>query len=133
MLKRVAHIFLILLLVFSTTGLTITRHYCGRNLVNTSIYSSPHNCCEGKCPGCHNERINIRITDKFETSQPQADFKAGFKNLLKHHSLPTILAFSFAPNIALLNDASGDHSIKPSPTKLVCAGLSTATLQVFLF
>jgi len=133
MLKRVAHIFLILLLVFSTPGLTITRHYCGRNLVDTSIYSSPHNCCEGKCPGCHNERINIRITDKFETSQPQADFKAGFKNLLKHHSLPTILACSGASNVVLFNDAQGGHCIKPFPTIPIFAGHSTAFLQVFLF
>lgn len=133
MLKRVAHIFLILLLVFSTTGLTITRHYCGRNLVDTSIYSSPHNCCEGKCPGCHNERINIRITDTYESSQSQINLTEGFKNLVEQHSLPTILAFSFAPNIALLNDASGDHCIKPFPTIPIFAGHSTAFLQVFLF
>lgn len=132
MLKRVAHIFLILLLVFSTTGLTITRHYCGRNLVDTSIYSSPHNCCEGKCPGCHNERINIRITDKFETSQPQADFKAGFKNLLKHHSLP-ILLFSQTSGFDLLKDAKGDHCIKPFSLRPIFAGHSNAFLQVFLF
>ncbi len=133
MFKRAGHIIIILLLLLGTTGVTITRHYCGVNLVRTSLYSAPHHCCIENCPRCHDERINVRITDTYESSQSQINFTAGFKNLLEQHSLPTILAFSNAPNIALLNDASGDHSIKPSPTKPICAGLSTATLQVFLF
>lgn len=133
MLKRVAHIFLILLLVFSTTGLTITRHYCGRNLVDTSIYSSSHNCCEGKCPGCHNERINIRITDNFESTQSHVNFTAGFKNLLERHSLPTLLAYSCLSNLILVNDAQGDRCIKPYPINPINAGHSTSFLQVFLF
>jgi hypothetical protein len=133
MLKKTGNILIILLLLFGTTGMSINRHYCGRNLNHISINSTPHNCCNGNCPLCHNERINIRITDTYESSQSQINFTAGFINLLEQHSLPTVLAFSNATNVALLNDASGDHSIKPSPTKPICAGLSTAFLQVFLF
>jgi hypothetical protein len=133
MLKKTGHILIILLLLFGTTGLTITRHFCGKNLIHTSIYSSPNNCCKGNCPGCHNEKINFRITDQFESYQTQIDFTAGFKTLLEQHSLPTILAFSSSLNLALLNDAPGDHGIKPSPTKPICAGNTTAILQVFLF
>jgi hypothetical protein len=133
MLKKTGHIFIILLFLFGTTGLTITRHYCDKNLIHTSIYSSPDNCCKGNCPGCHNEKISFRITDQFESHQTQIDFTAGFKTLLEQHSLPTLLAFSNASNVALLNDALGDHYIKPSQAPPMCAGHSTSFLQVFLF
>jgi len=133
MFKRAGHILVILLLLLGTTGVTITRHYCGGNLVKTSIYSAPHNCCNDNCPRCHDERINVRIIDIFESSQSQINLTDGFKNLLERHSLPTLLAFSNTSNIALLTDASGDHSIKPYPINPIVAGHSTAFLQVFLF
>jgi len=133
MFKKAGNILIILLLLFGTTGLTMTRHYCGRDLIRTSVYSSPGNCCKTDCPGCHDEKINFRITDQFESIQSLTDFTAGFKTLLEHHSLPTILAFSNASNIALLNDAQRDHGIKPPPAKPICAGNTSAILQVFLF
>lgn len=133
MIKKSGHILVILLLLFGTSGLTITRHYCGRNLIDTAIFSAPDNCCKGNCPGCHNEKIKFRITDKFETSQIGIDFKTGFKTLLNQHSLPSLLAFSsMAPSLSL-NFSLGDYSIKPSPTNLISAGHSTPFLQVFLF
>jgi hypothetical protein len=132
MFKRAGHILVILLLLFGTTGVTITRHYCGGNLVKTSIYSTPLHCCNENCPRCHDERINIRITDNYQSSQSQIDFTAGFKNLLEHHSLPTLLVYSGASNLVLLNDAQGDHGIKPFLTKSISPGHSTSFLQVFL-
>jgi hypothetical protein len=99
---------------------------------NLSIYSASHNCCNGNCQRCHNERIDIRITDNFQSSQSQIDFTAGFKNLLEHHSLPTLLVYSGASNLVLLNDAQGDHGIKPFLTKSISPGHSTSFLQVFL-
>jgi hypothetical protein len=132
MLKRVGYIFIMLLLLFCTTGVTITRHYCGNHLVQTSIYSTPHISCNANCPRCHNERIEIRISDKFQSSQFHTDFTAQFKTLLKNHVLPTILALSSTPSVTLLNYFRGDHPLKPSPVKHFTAGHSTAFLQVFL-
>jgi hypothetical protein len=133
MFKRSGNILIVLLLLMGTTGVTITRHYCGVNLVRTSLYSAPHHCCNENCPRCHDERINVRITDNFESSQSQINFTAGFKNLLERHSLPTLLACTGASNFALLNDAKGDHCIKPYPINAIFAGHSTPFLQVFLF
>lgn len=133
MFKRAGHILVILLLLLGTTGVTITRHYCGVNLVRTSLYSAPHNCCNENCPRCHDERINVRIIDIFESSQSQINLTEGFKNLLERHSLPTLLACSGASNAALLNDAQRNHCIKPYPSSPIFAGHSTAFLQVFLF
>jgi hypothetical protein len=133
MLKRAGNILVILLLLFGTTGVTITRHYCGVNLIHTSLYSTPQHCCNGNCPRCHDERINVRIKDNFESSQSQINFTAGFKKLLERHSLPTLLACSGVYNLGLSNDAQGDRSIKPYPINPIFAGHSTAFLQVFLF
>jgi hypothetical protein len=133
MLQRTGHILIIIVLLFGTTGLTITRHYCGRNLIHTALYSTPDNCCRGHCPGCHNEKISLRITDQFESIQDHLDFKTGFQTLLERISLPVLLAFSTLPEPCLLNDGSGGLQVKPSPTKPICAGPSSPVLQVFLF
>lgn len=133
MFRKAGHILIILLLLFVTTGITITRHYCGRDLVQTSIFSTPHGCCDSNCPRCHNEKINIRITDKYQSAQSQVDFSTRFTTLLANQSLPTILAFSSPTSIAVLNNTQGGPLIKPSSTKPLCAGYSTSLLQVFLF
>ncbi|MDP1622208.1 MAG: hypothetical protein Q8M08_07700 [Bacteroidales bacterium] len=133
MIKRTGHILTILLLLFGTTGLTINRHYCGTNLMNTVIYETPDNCCGGDCPACHTEMISFRITDQFESSQELTDFNAGVKTLLENKSLPIILAFSSHTEATIMDDALKDHGLKPFPTKPICAGPSTPLLQVFLF
>lgn len=133
MIKRFGHILIIFVLLFGTTGMSIIRHYCGSNLINTAIYSTPDNCCKEDCKGCHNEKITFRITDQFESCQTQLDFKLGFTTLLEKHSLPTILAFSNTVIETLLNDTLGDHCIKPTSPKPICAGQSSPFLQVFLF
>jgi len=132
MLKKAGHILIILLLLFGTTGLTINRHFCGNNLMHISLYSSPDNCCKENCPGCHNEKINFRVTDQFESCQKKIDFTAGFKTLIERHSLPFILAFSNTSNDVLLNNGLRGHYIKPTPIKPFGAGNTTPFLQVFL-
>ena len=133
MLRKTGHIVIIIVLLFGTTGMTITRHYCGRSLIQTSLYSTPDNCCKGSCTGCHNERISLKITDKFEATQDHIDFKAGFQTLLKQVSLPTLLAFSNSPEINLMNDGSGGLRKYPFTSKPICSGQTSPVLQVFLF
>jgi hypothetical protein len=132
MFKRAGHILIILLLLLGTTGVTITRHYCGGRLVGTSLFSAPKHCCNGECPMCHNEKIDLRITDNFQSTQSQVDFLAGFKTLLEHHSLPTLLAYSTHSNFSFLY-SQGDQCIKPWLINPTFAGHSTPFLQVFLF
>jgi len=133
MLKKAGHILIIIVLLFGTTGLTITRHYCGKNLMHTALYSTPDNCCKGDCPGCHNEKISLRITDQFESIQDHLDFKAGFQTLLEHISLPTFLAYSNLPEVSLINDGPGGTRSNPYTSKPIFAGQSSPILQVFLF
>jgi len=133
MIRKAGHILIILVLLFGTTGLTITRHYCGSNLIHTVIYSTPEKCCEGDCPGCHDEKISFRITDQFESTQTLTNFNAGFQTLLEKSSLPVVLAFSNLPEGYLFNDGPGGHRLKPSFILPIIAGRPSSILQVFLF
>ena len=133
MLRRTGDIFLIVVLLFGTTGLTINRHYCGTNLVRTSLFYSHGNCCKANCPYCHNEKISFRISDKFESSPSKTNFAADFKILLNQHSLPTLLAFSTTLIPVTMDDQRGGPLIKPSHLLPVIAGKSSVLLQVFLF
>ena len=133
MLRKAGHILIIIVLLFGTTGVIITRHYCGTNLVHAELYSTPDNCCESDCPGCHNEKVSLKITDQFEATQDHSDFKAGFQTLLEQESLPVLLAFSNSPELNLMNDGSGGLRKNPFTSKPICSGQSSPVLQVFLF
>ena len=133
MLKKAAHILIVFVLLLGTTGLTITRHYCSGNLTHTYVFSTPHNCCGENCPRCHNEKIILKITDNFQSSQSHTDLKAGFTKLLKQHSLPTLLAFSNTNSATLSTQLTREHLVKPNHNTSFCAGNTSPFLQVFLF
>jgi len=68
MVKAVGHILLALLLFISTTGITVSQHFCGDDLKSLSILTAPESCCDipGGC--CHNKTIVVDIEDEFTTS-----------------------------------------------------------------
>ena len=43
-IKNIASVFLAFLVLFSTMSFTISEHYCGNTLVNSSIFSKAKNC-----------------------------------------------------------------------------------------
>lgn len=62
MSRKTSHIILSLLLLFATVGLTISKHYCGGNLISTSIFGKNDSCCnKDKC--CQNESIFIQLDE----------------------------------------------------------------------
>jgi hypothetical protein len=133
MLKKAGYTLLMMLLLFATTGMTITRHYCGQNLTAVAVFSTPDNCCGEQCPRCHNEKISFRITDNFEGAQLRVDFESGFKLLLEKHALPILLEQSSVTNLFLSTYDPGGYIIKPIPKIIpLYAGHSTSFLQVFL-
>jgi hypothetical protein len=67
MLKRITHIALILLLIVATTGVTISRHYCGNYLIAVSLFKSVKCACGDK--DCHNEIKQIKVTDNYSASE----------------------------------------------------------------
>ncbi len=60
-MKKFIHILIAGLFLFTTTGFTITKHYCSGNLVDVAINSAPESCCGDDGGGC--------CTDESETFQ----------------------------------------------------------------
>ena len=68
MLKKISHISLSLLLLISTVGFAVSKHYCGDALVDIAFNENAENCCDtGSC--CHNETQLYQLDEDF--SMPQ--------------------------------------------------------------
>ena len=67
MLKKIAHITLILLMVVATTGFTINKHYCGKHLVSVSYVKMGRCTCGDK--DCHTEIKLMKVTDNYSASE----------------------------------------------------------------
>jgi hypothetical protein len=66
MLKKFGNIILALLLVLTTSGMVISKHYCGNMLVSISIDSQAKQCCDGRdnhC--CHNKNETLILKAEF--------------------------------------------------------------------
>ena len=66
MLKGVLNTIVLIILLITTTGFTISRHYCGDSLVSVAIDREAEPCCEddtGDC--CHNESETFILEGDF--------------------------------------------------------------------
>nr|WP_321451417.1 hypothetical protein [uncultured Carboxylicivirga sp.] len=56
-----------LLLVTSTMGFTVSKHYCGAHLIDVKINKEAKSCCgdEGTCNSCHNETHHFQVENDF--------------------------------------------------------------------
>ena len=53
-MRKLIHVFVAVLWLLTTTGFSVTKHYCGGKYVKSSINSTPKSCCENSSC-CHNE------------------------------------------------------------------------------
>ena len=68
MLKRISHISLSLLLLISTIGFAVSKHYCGDSLVDVALNKNADSCCDdGAC--CHNETLIYQLDEDFSAPQ----------------------------------------------------------------
>ena len=94
MFKKVAHILIVSLLLISTSGISMTRHFCGNTLESFSIYGTPHRCCDSSCDKCHNKHTFKKVTDEFTGSGVSiVDFKAD------SHSINAIVIFNISDHL----------------------------------
>lgn len=66
MTKKILHITMLVIMMVSTMGFTITKHYCGEDLVDTSVSGHVETCCdmeEGDC--CHNEAQTYQLDQDY--------------------------------------------------------------------
>lgn len=78
MLRKIGHIALIFLLLLSTMGITISKHFCNDKLISQGITSSISSCCGGddsSCQMCHTEHIKLKVEDDFQDSSDIFDFQ----------------------------------------------------------
>lgn len=75
MLRNVTNIIMTCLLLISTTGFVISKHYCGNELISIDLKSDADPCCEdGMC--CNTETQFIQLDQDFlaivsQTNQEQ--------------------------------------------------------------
>ncbi len=71
MTKKISHIFISLLLITLTAGVSVSRHYCGNTLVSVSFFQPASSGCQdnsGSCSDegcCHNEHQLIQMEDSY--------------------------------------------------------------------
>jgi hypothetical protein len=90
MLKKALHIGVIVLLLISTMGVTMYKHYCSGYLISKSIGFPPKKCCNNGCKTCHNESQTFKITDNYESTNNIQTFKAEVKKIFDNLSLAFI-------------------------------------------
>jgi hypothetical protein len=49
----------------STTGITISKHYCGEELISASINMNPKSCCDTKDGCCENKTCHFEVKDDY--------------------------------------------------------------------
>ena len=108
MLKKVSHIILSVLLLISSIGIVISKHYCGTTLVSIAVDKEADSCC-GDADCCHNENQYYNLEEDFSVPQISnvpvlAEFDIlGFELMNEflteiHESKNIIPAFNDLPN-----------------------------------
>lgn len=100
MIKKLSHIILASVLLISTMGLAVSKHYCHNSLVDVSIFAQADLCCDdGGC--CSNENHFYQVKDDFSapvisTVPVFAEIDVLHQTLLDAYILaPTELALEF--------------------------------------
>ncbi|WP_346856905.1 hypothetical protein [uncultured Draconibacterium sp.] len=74
MLKKFSQIFLAILFMVTTMGMTVSKHYCGSSLQSVSVFSEIDPCCDMDTGCCHDEQVNIDIEDDYSVTSNNFDF-----------------------------------------------------------
>ena len=65
MLRKIINIITIFVLLFTTTGITISKHFCGDMLVSFAVDGMAKSCCKAGCKCCHTENVSILLKSDF--------------------------------------------------------------------
>ena len=97
--------------MISTTGFTISKHYCGNNLISVSVFTEAEFCCEeGDC--CKNENTSVEPIKDFVFSVFNIEFLESFNfNIVEF----TVVLINYEFNNSLTKNYS---EIGFSPHKL---------------
>jgi hypothetical protein len=67
MFKAFLNIIIAVNLFVTTTGFTISRHYCGNTLSSIAIDRKAPSCCDSSCHKCHTEEHFVKLEQDLTT------------------------------------------------------------------
>jgi hypothetical protein len=64
MIRKLSHIILSALLLATTTGLLVSKHFCNEMLISTAVYAEAETCCEtADC--CNTETEIFQLDEEY--------------------------------------------------------------------
>jgi len=76
--RKAVIISLAFLILTSSVGVTISRHFCGDELKHVAFNSKPDKCCEMDMPTCHDVTDHYGIEDEFQLTKFKINFIQSF-------------------------------------------------------
>jgi hypothetical protein len=110
--KKIGHIILIFLLLISTAGVSINKHYSGGELFSTAIFVDADSCCETPCGCCDESTETIKIEADYLASSFELDDVVQLNML--YASIPVLLQFVRTED-STNSFSIGDFSPPPLP------------------
>ncbi len=84
MLRTVTNIIMVTLLLISTTGVAISKHYCKHDLISVEL-NGDHPCCDD-APCCDTETEFLQVKNDFLTPFSNSISEYGFTTILNYAS-----------------------------------------------
>ncbi len=115
--KKVIHLFIATILVISSIGVVINKHYSGGELFSTAIYVDAESCCNTSC--CCEKPVN-NCTEERDYYRLVTDYVIPQNPELNHDDFPECLNESFFDTkISLFYDSEAINMalriVKPPP------------------
>jgi hypothetical protein len=112
MLKGILNVLVSTLLLITTTGIGISKHYCGKTLVSVSLFNEADSCC-GDSDCCHNENQLFKVHDYFSASQIVAPPELAEVDILGHEIFNELLTLTCESQNIILT-----YNDSPPPPKI---------------
>lgn len=93
MFRKTANIILVIFLLTTTIGFSVSKHYCGSRLVEVSINSEAEPCCDdmGNSNCCHNETEYFQLKEDLVTPVSFENIRIASFDIL----FPLVFVYSF--------------------------------------
>jgi len=107
MLRSLLNIIIAANLFVTTTGFTISKHYCGDDLSSIAIDQKASSCCDSSCHKCHTEEHFVKLDQDLTTPVHFEKIQIAQTDLL----VPAFFIFNQEP----VNDLFASTFISESP------------------
>ena len=93
-MRKLANIFLIFLLLFSTTGVVISKHYCGEILQAIVLHDDTKSCCDSQemPEDCCSDDVSVAKIDEIQLSHLNVDLS--FSPYILYYTAFSLFEFS---------------------------------------